>query len=100
MEEVSLWSYLVKVVVGLGLMGAVAFGVARFLPRFVRLGSSSVVKVLSVTPVGRDLLYLFRVGPSVFAVLSSPKGGFQVLNVWDAEDFSRSIQCGGDEVEP
>lgn len=103
MEEVSLWSYLIKVLAGLLVLGALGFGVVRWAPRFGRLKGSRAVKVLSVTPVGRDLLYLVEMGPTVVAVISSPKGGFEVLHRWDSAEFKGyqvASEAGGDGFEP
>ncbi|MCX7828445.1 MAG: hypothetical protein N2315_04455 [Thermanaerothrix sp.] len=104
MEEVSLWSYLIKVLGGLLVLGAAGALLVRALPRLWRLNPSGGVAVLSVTPVGRDLVYVLKMGPTVVAVISSPKGGFEVLHRWEAEEFERHVErsgdTGGGAVEP
>ena len=94
MEGISIWNYLLKVALGLSVIGLMAFGALRLSPRFRGIGGGGVVSVLSVTPVGRDLLYVLRVGPSVMAVISCPKGEFAVLDRWDWESWRAEVGEG------
>ncbi len=88
--EPSLGGYLTRMALALCLLAAVAWGVVRYLPQRVaglRSGPGKV-KVLCSQALGRDALYVLRIGPDVVAVLSG-RNGSQVLGRWSLSEWEQ-----------
>ncbi len=84
--DYGLGGYLFRVALGLGLLAASGWALVRYGPRRFRQGRDPRVRVVSVLPLGRDVLYVLRLGPDVIAVLCG-RGGSDVLGRWRADEW-------------
>jgi hypothetical protein len=86
-EEVSLTSYLVRVVVALLLMSAAGF---FFVVLSRKKGwarqNQACVKIMASLPMGKDVFFVLRCGPEVFA-LTSGSGGTRLISRWKYEEW-------------
>jgi hypothetical protein len=78
--------YAAKMVLALLLLGALAYFALKFLPG--RLGSMSRghIKVICAVSLGRDMMYIARLGPQVVAFLCG-RTGSTILAKWSAEEW-------------
>ncbi|MDR3165074.1 MAG: hypothetical protein LBU13_05815 [Synergistaceae bacterium] len=78
--------YAAKMIVALLLLGAFAYLALKFLPRRLGSASRSHIKIIGAVNLGRDTLYISRLGPEVVAFLSG-RAGSVVLGRWSAEEW-------------
>ena len=86
-EEISLFSYLVRVFLALGIMagGAVIFVRLAKNRGWVKYNEAHV-KIMASLPLGKDVFFVLRCGPEVFA-LSSGHTGTRVIGRWKYEEW-------------
>jgi hypothetical protein len=75
-----------KIIAALLLFGALAYFAFKFLPG--RLGSMSRghIKIIGAVNLGRDMMYIARLGPEVVAFLCGRTGSV-ILGRWSAEEW-------------
>jgi hypothetical protein len=92
--EVGLTPYLVRVVLALTVMiiGVIVFvGLAKN-KGWVRRNAAHV-KIMASLPLGKDVFFVLRCGPEVFA-LTSGHAGTHLLGRWKYEEWLRSEGMG------
>ena len=97
--EPSFGGYLSRMALALLLLAAAGWAAVRYLPG--RMGAlrsrSGGVRVLSFQALGRDALYVLRLGPEVVVVLAG-RNGSTVLGRWTWEDWLRGREGEEDET--
>jgi hypothetical protein len=78
--------YVSRMILALLLLGALAYAAAKFLPGKFGAAARGRVKVISAVNLGRDMLYIVKLGPEVVAFLSG-RTGHAVLGRWPAEEW-------------
>ena len=100
-EEFGLLSYLARVALALALMGGVAVIFLSFAKRrgWVKQ-NEAYVKVMASLPLGKDVFFVLRCGPDVFA-LASGHTGTRVIGRWKYEEWLHleDKERGGKEAE-
>ena len=84
--DATLTGYAVKMFLALFFLGAAGFAAVRFLPGKYRAGGKGRLKLLGALNLGRDVVYLVRIGPDVIALVSG-KTGSSVVGRWSAEEW-------------
>jgi hypothetical protein len=73
----------------LAVMAVLAVAVVRFAKRGGRIGRSGTrVEVMASLPLGKDVFFVLRCGPEVFA-LTSGHMGTRLMGRWKYEDWIR-----------
>jgi hypothetical protein len=78
--------YVAKMVLALLLLGALAYFALKFLPGRLGAMSRGHIKVLGAVNLGRDMVYIARLGPEVVAFLCG-RAGSVILGKWSAEEW-------------
>ena len=86
MEAPSLTSYLLKVGLSLALLAIAGYLVVFFSGRRAPLRTKGALSVVASLPLGRDVVFVFRCGPDVIALLSG-KNGARVIGRWRYEEW-------------
>ena len=88
-EEVSLLSYMARVALAFVLMAGAAVVFLSFAKRrgWVKQNEAHV-KMMASLPLGKDVFFVLRCGPDVFA-LASGHSGTRVIGRWKYEEWIR-----------
>ncbi|MDR1579306.1 MAG: hypothetical protein LBS35_03030 [Synergistaceae bacterium] len=78
--------YVAKMVLALLLLGALAYFALKFLPGRLGPMSRGHIKIIGAVNLGRDMMYIARLGPEVVAFLCGRAGSI-VLGRWSAEEW-------------
>ena len=92
----SLTGYLFRVGLGLALLCAAGYGAVFFHRRRAPRSAKGTVGILTSLPLGRDVLFIVRLGPDVFA-LTSGSSGTRVICRWPYEEWKR---CSDEDFPP
>lgn len=84
--DTTLSGYVARMLVALFLLGAAGWAAVKFLPGKFRSGAQGRLKLIGALNLGRDVIYLVRIGPDVVAIYTG-KTGSTVLGRWSAEDW-------------
>jgi len=86
-EEVGLLPYLVRVALALALMVGAAVVFLSFAKRrgWVKQNEAHV-KIMASLPLGKDVFFVLRCGPDIFA-LASGHTGTRVIGRWKYEEW-------------
>jgi hypothetical protein len=98
--EIGLAPYLIRVILALGVMVAIAIifvGLAKN-KGWVRQNTAHV-KIMASLPLGKDVFFVLRCGPEVFA-LTSGHAGTRLLGRWKYEEWRRLEGKNLDGKEP
>jgi hypothetical protein len=91
-EEFGMASYLARVGLALGVLGAAAFFSLRVARRKGWAKQNETrVKMMASLPLGKDVFFVLRCGPDVFALTSGP-GGARLMGRWRYEEWLRPGQ--------
>ena len=85
--ELSLLSYLLRVILALAIMGVGAFFFIRHAKSkgWVKQNGAHV-EVIASLPIGKDAFFVLRCGPDVFALLSGNTGA-RLIGRWKYEEW-------------
>jgi hypothetical protein len=75
-----------RMAVALLLLGLLAYFMFKFLPGRLGLTPRGHIRVISAVNLGRDTMYVVRLGPEVVAFLCG-RAGSVVLGRWSAEEW-------------
>jgi hypothetical protein len=78
--------YVARVVIALLLLGVLAYFALKFLPGRFGAMSRGHIKIICAANLGRDMMYIARLGPEVVAFLCG-RFGSVVLGRWSAEEW-------------
>jgi hypothetical protein len=78
--------YVARIVLALLLLGVLAYFALKFLPGRLGQTSRGHIKIIGAVNLGRDMLYISRLGPEVVAFLNG-RAGSVVLGRWSAEEW-------------
>jgi hypothetical protein len=78
--------YVTKIILALLLLGALAYFALKFLPGRLGAMSRGHIKIIGAVNMGRDMMYIVRLGPEVVAFLSGRSASI-VLGRWSAEEW-------------
>lgn len=92
----SLTGYLLRVGLALALLCAAGYGAVFFHRRKAPRSAKGTVDILTSLPLGRDVLFIVRLGPDVFA-LTSGSSGTRVICRWPYEEWKR---CNNEDFPP
>ena len=84
--DTTLTGYITRMFLALFILGAVGYAAIKFLPGKFRVGAQGRLKLVGALNLGRDVVYLVRVGPDVIALFAG-KTGSTVLGRWSAEEW-------------
>jgi hypothetical protein len=84
----SLTGYMLRVGLGLALLALAGGGIVFFHRRRAPRSVKGAVGVLASLPLGRDVLFIVRLGPEVFA-LTTGNSGTRVISRWPYEEWKR-----------
>jgi hypothetical protein len=84
--DYAITGYVTRMMLALLLLGAVGYGVAKFLPRRFGAASRGHIKIIAALSLGRDIMYIVQTGPHVVAFLTGRTGAV-VLNRWSVEEW-------------
>lgn len=84
----SLTGYMLRVGLGLALLGLAGYGAVLFHRRRSPRTVKGAVNVLASLPLGRDVLFIVRLGPDVFA-LATGNSGTRVICRWPYEEWKQ-----------
>ena len=86
-ERIDLLPYLIRVLLDLAIMTTVAFVVIGLAKKrgWIRQNEAHV-KMMASLPLGKDVFFVLRCGPDVFAVTSG-QAGTRLIGRWKYEDW-------------
>jgi hypothetical protein len=84
--ELSLLSYLLRVILAFAVMGAMAFFFVRHAKSKGWVKQNAHVEVIASLPIGKDVFFVLRCGPDVFA-LTSGQAGTRLIGRWKYEEW-------------
>lgn len=82
----SIAEFAVKIALGILLFGVLAYFALKFLPGRFGAMSRGHIKIICAANLGRDMMYIARLGPEVVAFLCG-RFGSVVLGRWSAEEW-------------
>ena len=85
-EEFDLLIYLLRVVLALAVMGAVAYFFVRYAKSKGWVKRNAHVEIIASLPIGKDVFFVLRCGPDVFA-LTSGHAGTRLIGRWKYEEW-------------
>ena len=94
-ESPSLTGYMVRIGLSLAILALAGYGMILYSRRTAPLKAKGAVSVLASLPLGKDVLFIVRLGPDVVA-LASGGAGTRVIGRWRYEDWKQY----GDEDRP
>lgn len=84
--DATLTGYITRMFLALFILGAAGYAAVKFLPGKFRVAAQGRLKLMGALNLGRDVVYLVRVGPDVIALFAG-KTGSTVLGRWSAEEW-------------
>lgn len=84
--DANLAGYVARMFLALFILGAVGFAAVKVLPGKFRAAARGRLKLVGALNLGRDVIYLVRVGPDVIALFAG-RAGSTVLARWSAEEW-------------
>lgn len=84
--DATLSGYATRMFLALFFLGAAGYAAVKFLPGKFRAGAQGRLKLIGAISLGRDVVYLVRIGPDVVALYAG-KTGATVLGRWSAEEW-------------
>lgn len=94
--DTTLSAYVAKMVLFLLLLGALGYLLVKFVPGKFRPGVQGKFAMIGAMQLGRDVLYVVRIGPDVVALLVG-RTGSSVVGRWSASEWERSDEGGTGE---
>jgi hypothetical protein len=90
----TLSGYLTRIIIAFALLGGVGYAAAKFLPKRFGWKGGGKLRIMGAVSLGRDMIYVVKVGPDVVAVLSG-KSGATVIGQWSLDEWD-SLDEGRD----
>ena len=84
----SMTEYLLRVGIAVVILAAAGYGAVVFHRRAVPLKLRGSVSIMASLPLGKDVLFIVRLGPDVVA-LASGGAGTRVIGRWRYEDWKQ-----------
>ena len=75
-----------RIIVAFLLLGVLAYFVLKFLPGRLGVMARGHIKIIGAVNLGRDMMYIARLGPEVVAFLCG-RAGSVILGRWSAEEW-------------
>ena len=85
-EEPSLLFFLLRAILALAIMGVGMFFFVRHAKRKGWITQNAHVEVIASLPIGKDVFFVLRCGPEVFA-LASGQAGTCLIGRWKYEEW-------------
>lgn len=87
-ESPSLTGYMIRIGLSLAILALAGYGMILYSRRTAPLKAKGAVSVLASLPLGKDVLFIVRLGPDVVA-LASGGAGTRVIGRWRYEDWKQ-----------
>lgn len=87
-ESPSLTGYMIRIGLGLAILALAGYGAVVCSRRTAPLKAKGAVNILASLPLGKDVLFVVRLGPDVI-VLASGGAGTRVIGRWRYEDWKQ-----------
>ncbi|MDK2958177.1 MAG: hypothetical protein PWP47_221, partial [Synergistaceae bacterium] len=87
-ESPSLTGYMIRIGLSLAILALAGYGAVRYSRRAAPLKAKGAVSMLASLPLGKDVLFIVRLGPDVVA-LASGGAGTRVIGRWRYEDWKQ-----------
>ncbi|MDR1472285.1 MAG: hypothetical protein LBS75_07155 [Synergistaceae bacterium] len=85
-RDISLGSYVTKMIIALLVFSAAGYALARYLPGGIGRGAVGKLRLVAALSLGRDMLYIVRTGPQVVALFVG-RSSSTVVGRWSAEEW-------------
>ncbi|GHV28865.1 hypothetical protein FACS1894167_06990 [Synergistales bacterium] len=82
----TLSGYLMRILIAFALLGGAGYAAAKFLPKRFGWKGGGKLRVIGALSLGRDMVYVIRVGPEVIAVFSG-KSSTEVIGQWSFDEW-------------
>lgn len=86
--DTALSSYIANMALMLCLIFLLGYLGMKYLPKRFRSAASGKLKLLGAMPLGRDIVYLIRIGPDVVSIYVA-RGAVAVVGRWSVEEWER-----------
>lgn len=85
--DFNLEGYVARMFIALFILGAAGFAAVKIVPEKFRPSARGGLKLMGVLNLGREAVYLVRIGPDVVAFCAGKAGSF-LLGRWSAEEWN------------
>jgi hypothetical protein len=82
----TLSGYLMRILIAFALLGGAGYAAAKFLPKRFGWKAEGKLRIMGAVSLGRDMVYVIRIGPDIVAVFSG-KFGASVIGRWSPDEW-------------
>lgn len=87
-DSPSLVGYMIRIGLSLAILALAGYGMVLYSRRTAPLKAKGAANIMASLPLGKDVLFIVRLGPDVVA-LASGGAGTRVIGRWRYEDWKQ-----------